>query len=1051
MDATADDWLSGSDDRDGSSSGFSELQDRVSDWGNRMQDRVRQGRQDGAKNVGRFAENGASKTGSAAGNNGAGNSSFMSAVQNARDAEGRGGFANNVQGKTLETAAAAAMPGGKMIMKQAKKFGPFGTILAIVAVLMGVFAGSQSLAPFGLVANGLDQFNNLRTSMNKRNNYFMRFQMDRTRNHEITKRATIFSPEKFKISNGMAKKLGKQNVYYIDSGDFDCRFLIYKDQDTGKTYAVAANDNDVSKLPSGGVDVEIDGKMQHFDISDGGRLKIDDALIDSNNFSRSVDVGTRTMKGHVAGWFDDLSAKLHKRLGSSRNKFRDTPDDATEEDIKKRAKDVDEGLSEEIAATQKNKNEDDNPQELKDKPVTDDSGNPQYNEDGTLKTSPQAEDIEIENDGLSKNASDTDIKNALGQRTKAVVGAMGAGVDVYCTVMKAYSMLNALVGGIMVANIINYITGFLEAIQRTQAGDAGKSELSYYMTGLSQKGATTDMNGEVIEGKEHTSSLESPAWNQFFSSGGLIVSSADKAAQKFNRDTAMDMGISAAPGIVGEIVGSGYAATSSFKNGIEAYKNCLTAQAALAGASLIISVVVAFCSFGIGAFIKDWAQGLLKDAAVAVIQGFIMAGFMALIPYIAKWLAVDLISNMAGEDAAYAINSGMNIYLGRQMQASSGLPATEDKLMAHWREQQEVIAEEGALERSMRSPFDPTSKYTFLGSIVNTLMPIANTYSAPLTTVSKTMNAVGVAASSLLPTAKADGEVRFETSLNYDCPTLSDLGLVGDAYCNPYFVTDYSTINKDPAEVFAIVAGDDKEVSKDLETGVVNTGDNDNFIWENVDDEEHNGNPDINPKSKLGKWVISCAVRDSQFGQVDSNVMNAIGGLINTGSGAIDTALEVGLGLIPFVDDAVDIASAAKEGANVDWASGGNCIKEEYKYYSRYSEDQRMMESAGIIKQSAVAKLVEQYYEENPVDNSREGIIARYSGYTKEEVAEALDAFEYMEWLAEYDPTTYGPEKYEEKDGSYQYESNEIIAKTEEAVVGNYIVFDDLRTKTKIA
>jgi len=56
-----------------------------------------------------------------------------------------------------------------------------------------------------------------------------------------------------------------------------------------------------------------------------------------------------------------------------------------------------------------------------------------------------------------------------------------------------------------------------------------------------------------------------------------------------------------------------------------------------------------------------------------------------------------------------------------------------------------------------------------------------------------------------------------------------------------------------------------------------------------------------------------------------------------------------------------------------------------------------------------------------------------------------------MEWLAEYDPTTYGPEKYEEKDGSYQYESNEIIAKTEEAVVGNYIVFDDLRTKTKIA
>jgi hypothetical protein len=106
----------------------------------------------------------------------------------------------------------------------------------------------------------------------------------------------------------------------------------------------------------------------------------------------------------------------------------------------------------------------------------------------------------------------------------------------------------------------------------------------------------------------------------------------------------------------------------------------------------------------------------------------------------------------------------------------------------------------------------------------------------------------------------------------------------------------------------------------------------------------------------------------------------------------------------------------------------------------------------GIIEKSAVAKFLEEYYKKNPIDNSREGIIARYSGYSKEEVVAMLDNLEYLAWLNDYNPETYGPEKYEpEPDGSYQYESNEIVSESEEAIVGNYIVFDDLRTKVKIA
>ena len=139
--------------------------------------------------------------------------------------------------------------------------------------------------------------------------------------------------------------------------------------------------------------------------------------------------------------------------------------------------------------------------------------------------------------------------------------------------------------------------------------------------------------------------------------------------------------------------------------------------------------------------------------------------------------------------------------------------------------------------------------------------------------------------------------------------------------------------------------------------------------------------------------------------------MNAIAGLIKTGNSALDTVINSGIQLIPIVEDTADFADAAKDMANLPWASGENCMKEEYKYYSRYSEDQRMMESAGIIEKSAVARFLDDYYKKNPVDNSYEGVIARYSGYTKEDVIATLDTVKFAEWLANYNPNEYGPLK----------------------------------------
>lgn len=80
--------------------------------------------------------------------------------------------------------------------------------------------------------------------------------------------------------------------------------------------------------------------------------------------------------------------------------------------------------------------------------------------------------------------------------------------------------------------------------------------------------------------------------------------------------------------------------------------------------------------------------------------------------------------------------------------------------------------------------------------------------------------------------------------------------------------------------------------------------------------------------------------------------------------------------------------------------------------YQRFIEDQRLAESAGLIEKSAVAVYLDKYYEEHPKDNSYEGILARYTGLTKENVIATLDAIEGLEFLASYNPDGYAPYSY---------------------------------------
>ena len=147
------------------------------------------------------------------------------------------------------------------------------------------------------------------------------------------------------------------------------------------------------------------------------------------------------------------------------------------------------------------------------------------------------------------------------------------------------------------------------------------------------------------------------------------------------------------------------------------------------------------------------------------------------------------------------------------------------------------------------------------------------------------------------------------------------------------------------------------------------------------------------------------------------------------GSGVIKSYTGAAIGAVPVLGGLAQGFFDGREAANIGWTTGENCVKEKYKYFSRYSEDQRVLESAGLIEQSAVTGFLDKYYAKNPLDHSDSGIVARYTGMTKAQAEIALGLVEYNLFLAKYHPKERGPEK-PLKTEDYQYESTTVIAES---------------------
>ena len=934
-----------------------------------------------------------------------------------------------------------------------RRYGPAGLILAVVIALAGLFAGSGVMAPFMIVANGLDQFNSLRAAMSRRSDYFMRFSMNPELNKSITK-ATIFHGEQFKIGKSQQKKLAANGIDYMEVEGTDgkkLRLLVYTDDKTGDKIPIVANEKDLSRIP------ELD--VGEATLRDG--VLLDTAMkSDDYNFRPAVDVATRTVKGNIAGWFDTLADRLHnKRISNSRNKFRNTDNNSSDEDIQAAAKknSLNTDLVDGVKAEKPGEESGETEEKTETVNVT--------NEDGSTTTKTETRTV-TDGTNASKMASTvskggtrakigeklTNVSEFLTTRTRKVMLA-GSGGELGCMILKGIGSIGMLVSALQTAEVLNFVTAFLESVNIAQS-EGRASAMNYFMKNLQKKGDTYANAGEEPV-RRNTSSMESVAMNAF--AGGPAVSPDDEVAQKFNLDymtqhvfTNSDwMREETGDGgdknsVLGSLV-STFGQTMDYwaspTGTMAAFQICNTARATIAAIGMtadFIGIIGGAFTGGIGIMVEKTAKEVVKGLVKATMMGIAMSVMGMVIsqvtPIIAENLTRDLITDMAGEDAGYAIRSGFNAYLGRNMQQSSGMLGTKEQVLAQWRENEAVIAEDAESERRRLSPFDITSKNTFLGSIVNRLVPIQMQISgSPLGTMANAMGATTSSLKSVLPVVGAVSDsMENSMTMNEECVSLEmvDEDTVGDAFCNPYFVADFSTVSMNPYDVF-----------EKVETG---TDGRENFVDTSVE------NPKIKDDSEFAYWVISCTQRDSQFGYVDQQINSSL----FKGDTPLSTIMNMGISAVPVAGDALDLAEVAGDVDKLEWATGAACVNNENsKYYSQYSQDQRVMEGLNIIDQSAVTSFLDEYYEKNPVDNSLEGVIARYSGMSKDQVEDTLALIEYARYIAAYSEVQgeLGPAEPAKEPEMPQFGGGDVVAEVlPVGPVAWRVVYADLRGRTTI-
>ena len=879
---------------------------------------------------------------------------------------GKGGFFNSVEG----LGSTASSVRSKSLTKR---------LLPIILAACGIggfgamsFFGQMAM-PFSLIAQFQGNFDSIGTSNGYRVGKFTQWQMDtESRRVKDCVKSRIFGADKFKISKKQRAKLAATGITVDDSGSFTV--MKYTNPE-GVEFTVVPD----SRQATGGT-----------------TLAFSDMYENNQDFRDKYAKGSRTWRGAVGVWFDNLADKFLKRLGVSRGvwaKFKKGRQDGVDLDTLRSTIAAESGTSGKAKGgamtNETNVQTDEESGDITGRDHTSNKTSIDLDADD-IDYDPATGKIEMETpDQINTDSGSklsTKLKNFGVDAVGKVTGYATAAASLTCAVLNVVGAINLIVAAYQTTQIIKVASSLFEAIQKGQVEDSTTSPLNEVANSLTMRTTSTyqykDSNNNYHEETRTKSAMEAEAIGAIF--GNHKTNHNDASIRSFNLTNSIG-------------------AIATFLNiGTQSFKACAYAQLAASVADAIkdnVDIVLCVISFGIGCLVDaaiDAIVGIGTSVAISLLVSQIVS---ILLPQIVKVLTRKIATEVAGEDLGNALVSGANMYMGQNHQYAGGSVANKEGLTRFITLREEVNADNARIARETLSPFDYTSQYTFMGSLVSKMIPVTVVASNVTSSISSFGNVFSSAISSLMPGANAVSaaitaqEAADETASH--CPDLDSIGAVGDAFCNPYFVTDTRTLDNDPAQVVNTVDGID-----------------DNF------EDGEGDTPTIKKDSPLAKYIIYCGQRQSPFGMADNNIAQEFQTAGATGSQVGDSIV----GAVPNVGDVFGAIQQEQVLLNYGYVSGEACVVdneagantnysdwEDNKEYQRFIEDQRLAENEGLIEKSSVTAFLDDYYKEHPIDNSYEGILARRSGLTKEQVATTLDIMEFIAWQQNYDPSEYAP------------------------------------------
>lgn len=740
----------------------------------------------------------------------------------------------------------------------------------------------------------------------------------------------------------------------------------------------------------------------------------------SSNFTKSyADIPTdaaqvKAKQGRVATFFDKMATKIYNKLGLSRNVFNDY----------KQTGNADADMDN--FRNTMNSEYDNNSSTIRgayDKEVqeTDENGRPLFNDDGSPKMTTDPVN-ETDLDGRSNsniadaNQKAQDFVNSTTSKVANIAGTVGNIGNITCAMMRVGATISAVVATNEIYQSINYFMNYMENISKMKYGEGENSAINEVLNTLTTPVNTTYSNINDFDDEGN---------------GGEDIDFSGAPVQA----NGLQMMLAYAPASIKTTDNFSLERTG---NAIANFLNMNAAQvmtcAGVQAGAAVVSIATTIGTLGvsaIGQMVFNFATSLAISATTSVALSFI-------VPTIAKTLFTNIFETTTGIPAGELLARGASAANTRVGRSGSGQSlASGDVALAYSRITQDVIAMEAEADRQNRSPFDTTSKNTFLGSIVYNLLPITllspKSSTSLITNVNTFARATSSAVSSLTNSVSAASDNAYMANFG-KCPNLESIGAVGDIYCNPVTVTDPSLIDMDPEDPEYI-----RVISNELDS---------NF--------------QIKSDGDLAKYVTYCDGRDSPFGTVDTNIL----GNLEKGN--------VVLNSIPIIGDVLDLFNSSQAAENLAWASGQKCVnngsdewKEKFRYYQRYVEDQRILKWAGAYgdSQSPVMAYEAQYEKEHPLDNSPAGYLARISGITKDDAETVIALAEYYNYIANYDPetrtttddynvATTGNEivaNLKNEHPSYDFSSDKNATSPIIAINNHYILYDDVRNRSYAA